>query len=510
MKLNLDIISDHLPKSYPVRRYGSVSRNLSLKRPLLYESGCEFEKDRLYVARADTLPKTPPRKGIAVVCVDLRPPQDWISGNCQILLVSNGPGLFTLFNDINKIYDKFDEWDNNLRNELEADIAFNPQKIIITGIRMLENPIFVCNGSMLIIFHSEILPCENNQFNIKVRDDYIPLSVEESERIKDVCRLERVISVPYMSSYVMNGVKSYCNNLYPFGHFAGCISMTETHRLFRESDYALADYFFAYFQKAYAKYLQNIRPVELPGTIALNNLLNNIPLSTEESKMLSLNAGERWICFKLKEKKTRNFLPADYMYTTLSALMSDSVYSTVYDESIIGLIKLNRTESVPNNDTLNFFQEFLNKMEYIAGLSNEFNDIKQINIYLQMANYAVEKGSQIAQTYGRKHMFYFSDYMLQYMVSQCTGDFAAEYLYSKGLHLLIEHDKNSKTNYVDTLYTYLKHEMSITTTASALFLHRSSLLKRLGKIKKILGMNLEDSEIRLYLRMCLNLIKKES
>lgn len=506
MKLNFDIIIDNLPRSFQAKKYGPKSRNLYLKRPFLYETECNLESDRIYIASIDSLSKSPEQTGIAIVCIGLQPPQEWLSKGCQILLISNVPSIFTVFNEINKIYDKFDEWDNSLRNELEADIGFDPKKIIEIGIMVLKNQIIVINRTMLVVFRSEIICSEDNELDIDVSDDYRPLTVEYSEMIKNICRLERVITVPYMSSLVSKGIKSYCNNLYPFGYFAGCISIVETHRSFRESDYALADHFFAYFQKAFVKYLQNIRSIELPGTIVLNNLLKNIPLSTEESKMLSLDAEECWICFKLREKRMQNYLPADYMYATLSALMSGSVYSTVHDDAIMGIIKLDRLKSVTNaNNTLNFFQEFLQKMEYIAGLSDEFVDINQINIYLKQADYAVVKGTE---TYGDNNLFHFGNYSLQYMLSQCTGELSAEYLYSKGLHILIEYDRKNHTNYIETLDIYLKNEMNATRTAEELFLHRSSLLKRLNRINKLLCADLTNPDIRLYLRMCLYLLRR--
>ena len=509
MKLNLDIIIDNFPNSYQVKRFGTKNVSLSLKRPLLHEAGIEFENDRLYVARADTLPKIPPKKGISVVCVDLRPPQEWASINCQILLISSGQSLFTVFNEINKIYDKFDEWDNSLRNELMADVDFDLKRIIKLGMLVLKNPIAVINGTMLVIFHSEIITREDNEIDFIVSDDCISLSVEETEMVKNVCRLERVITVPYISSCAPDGVRFYCNNLYPFGYFAGCISMTETHGSFKESDLSLANYFFSYFQKAFVKYLWSIRPIELPGTVALNHLLTDLPLSAEEQEILSLDAGECWLCFKLKEKRTQNYMLIDYMYSTLSALMPGSVYSVIYDDAIIGLIKLRQADTGPNNNILNFFQAFLAKMEYIAGLSDEFIDINQIKIYLQQSNYAVEKGAQIClQTCEKNNLFHFGDYVLQYMISQCTGEFSTEHLYSKGLRILIEHDRSSRTNYVKTLDTYLKNEMSISRTASELFLHRSSLLKRLNRIEKLLNADLKDADFRLYLRVCLYLFEK--
>jgi sugar diacid utilization regulator len=103
------------------------------------------------------------------------------------------------------------------------------------------------------------------------------------------------------------------------------------------------------------------------------------------------------------------------------------------------------------------------------------------------------------------HICCFPDFALQYIMTRYTGVFSSEYLYPKGFLSLIEHDKNSSTNYIKTLDVYLKNEMKISDTANELFLHRSSLLSRLGRIGKILDVDIKDPEVRLFLRVCLYL-----
>ncbi len=501
MELNLDIICDHLPKTLKIQRFGPICRNLCLNLPILYENGCEFEEGRLYVTNGDRLPKRPPKKGLAVVCVDQRPPQEWVDNNCQILLISNSPSLFFVFNKINKIYEKFNVWDSKLRDELEAEDDFDIKKLLKTGTMILENPILVANSTMLAIFGTELVSAKDSaDFDVVESSNYKPVP---SEMIKDACRLERVIKEPYISSVATDGKKSYCSNLYQSGYFAGCISVTEANRPFKYSDFPLANHFFAYFQKAFAKYLKQIPPIELPGTAALKDLLNGIPLSTQEQDELVLGEEECWMCFKMKNTQTINYLPIEYMCTTITTLMPGRIYAVINEDEILGLLKLHSKENAATQKTLKLFEEVLDKMGYIAGLSNEFFSINQTGIYMKQADYAVEVGSQ---TDSNSHVFYFGELILQYMLTRFNGEFPVECLFSKGLISLIEHDKHSNTDYIQTLDIYLKNEMSITQTSNELFLHRSSLLSRLDKIRKLLDADLDDPDVRLYIRICLYLL----
>lgn len=509
LKLNLDVIHDNLPISFQTQLSGRINRELSIKPPFLYEVGCEFEKDRLYVAQGDTLPKRPSQRGLSIICVDLRPPQEWISAGCSVLTITSGQSLYTVFNEINRIYEKFEEWDNSLRNELEADVEFDIKNVLRVGMTILQNPMSVINGSMLVILHTEIRVNKNNEIEILVSDESFSHPVEHSVLIKNACKLENAIPTPFISSCTVDGKRSYCNNLYPLGYFSGCISISELNRPFRESDFALADYFFHYFQKSFMKYLQRICNIELPGIVALNKMLKNIPLSIEEQKILLLKNEDYWIFFKLRENIVKNPLPMNYLCTTLSTLRSESIYSVIYDNEIMGLLKVSHLETDSYNNTLDFFQEILYKLEYIAGISDEFQDINKIHNYIRQADFAIEVGQNTCELESDENrLFYFSDFALRYIMCQCNGEFSAEYLYPKGLRKLIEYDASKNTNYVETLDSYLKNEMRATNTADELFLHRSSLLKRLNKISKILNSDLEDPDFRLHLRICLHQFKR--
>jgi hypothetical protein len=67
------------------------------------------------------------------------------------------------------------------------------------------------------------------------------------------------------------------------------------------------------------------------------------------------------------------------------------------------------------------------------------------------------------------------------------------------LRALLEHERGARL--VETLRTYLDHAGSIPRTAAALHLHRTSLYYRLGQIREITGLDLDDGEQRLRLHL---------
>ena len=71
-------------------------------------------------------------------------------------------------------------------------------------------------------------------------------------------------------------------------------------------------------------------------------------------------------------------------------------------------------------------------------------------------------------------------------------------------------DQKQNSEYVLTLKTYLEQNLNATQTANELFIHRSTCLYRLEKIKSILDSNLDDPDEIFYLNLSLRLLEQEA
>lgn len=71
---------------------------------------------------------------------------------------------------------------------------------------------------------------------------------------------------------------------------------------------------FAYFQKAFFKYLRNNEQTLSPGAAALQKLLRGEYLSIEERALFQLSPGESWVVIKLREARGKKAFPRNYMY----------------------------------------------------------------------------------------------------------------------------------------------------------------------------------------------------
>ena len=511
MKLNFDIIAENLSISYQTKRFGSNDSHCLYNRPFIYEKDCAFEKERIYIAPIESFNYLfieneiiYPKETAFVFIGDYKFNELLSSIDTQILFIENDGTFISVFHDIQKIYDKYDVWDNSLRDELENSNDIDIEKMLNIGTEMLENPICVTNQNLQVLFDSYYYLKDGKKVHTAAIGDTRHLSIDDSVKVKEVCKKEQKIKIPYISSIHMEN-RAYCLNLYPLGYFAGCIAAVELNRTFRNSDFFLANHFFVYFQKAFLKHLRQYHPKESTFELALRKALNKEPLNKEEQRKLSPMSGECWICFKLKEEPNQEYMPRQYMASLLNALMPDIVTSVLYNDTIRGIIRTSDNQGNKYEDVIEMFKSLLKQMNYVAGISSPFTDILQINNYINQADYAL---CRVAENNCKDTIFSFQDHILEYMLSQCVKDISLPNLYPHGLQSLIEYDKKKQSDLVNTLYIYLRNEMNVTRTAEAVYLHRSSVLKRLNKIEKQFGIDLSDPDNRLHLQICLKLLKK--
>ena len=108
---------------------------------------------------------------------------------------------------------------------------------------------------------------------------------------------------------------------------------------------------------------------------------------------------------------------------------------------------------------------------------------------------------------GTSSRFYFSSFVLMEMITNSTGGMPVEMFYSNGLKNLFRHDAHSPVSYFDTLKVFLEENMNYTSTAETLYIHRSTLVDRINRIEKELGIDLKDYNERLHLQIIIKALE---
>ena len=142
----------------------------------------------------------------------------------------------------------------------------------------------------------------------------------------------------------------------------------------------------------------------------------------------------------------------------------------------------------------------MDKLGLICGVSGAFSNLYEANQAWFQASSALQNG--LLQD-GGGTVFYFQDYLLPQLLSGALAGRPSWVYYPDGLKKLKAHDENSQVSYLETLRVYLDNNLSVTKTAAALYLHRSTLLDRLAHITQLLGCDLKNPDFCLTLGILL-------
>ena len=500
MLLALSTIADRLPTDFGAQLHGVPEEPEFFGRPVLYEPGMVFEAGTLYIARGNSLPDKAPTCDCAIICVGSTAPWQRKSAGASLLHVTRESNLVAVLNAVQAIYNDCDAWDTRLRNEIEKDLDFDIDAVLVQASAFLGRTLCIVDQNLQVVLSTAISPDENGKPTVTVDDTVMNLSTELTVQVKEVCRLERMIREPYFSA-LRSPESSYCNNLYPLDYFAGCVSVSEHGMPFRDGELPLIDHFFALFQKAYLKYLRTNANNADSGLDALRNVLDHKPLSRHETELLALGADEQWCCFRLRKRRVGQSLPSDYLHATLNGRFPGTVYAVVFKQAVVGLIRVSKSTDLAIDPQLVELGREVERMGYYGGVSNAFSELTDIDQHLLQAEFAAARGRD-----EKRPLYFFHDYALSYLLDACCAEMPVEAVMGQGLKNLRAHDLGRGSEHVRTLELYLQNECNVTRTASDLHIHRSSLLKRLDKIKAMLDDDLDDPNHRLYYRLCLALM----
>jgi purine catabolism regulator len=107
--------------------------------------------------------------------------------------------------------------------------------------------------------------------------------------------------------------------------------------------------------------------------------------------------------------------------------------------------------------------------------------------------------------FGGDKVLLFGDLGLYHLLCRLRGHDEMVDFYKQTLAPLIEYDTSHDTQLVSTLEAYFDHHGNVSKTAESLYLHRNSLLYRLGRIREISGLDLDDADDRFSLQLALKL-----
>ena len=115
---------------------------------------------------------------------------------------------------------------------------------------------------------------------------------------------------------------------------------------------------------------------------------------------------------------------------------------------------------------------------------------------------------------GRKSPYrwihHFDDVAFTYITEQVTKRLPAEMICHEGVLELKRHDEQNGSEYISTLRAWFENGENAVHAAQALYIHRSTFLYRMEKIRELMETELDDPEELLYISLSLRLLVEQS
>lgn len=162
--------------------------------------------------------------------------------------------------------------------------------------------------------------------------------------------------------------------------------------------------------------------------------------------------------------------------------------------------------AIPEEELHNLIEGFIHRAEIrmkdrtlYAGGSSLMKDLGSLHLCYHRAKAALRASHQINQ-----RIVWFDNMGLYRILALVTDDQLLEEMGEGLLMPLILYDRKHGSNYVEILEQYLLNNGSIQAVAKKMFMHRNTVIYKLGNIKKLLGTDFESADDRMrYMIACM-------
>ena len=452
MKLTMQLIADSMEEYHGTLIPGTKGAPGLWYQVMWYNPEAELYDDVIYFGRTeDFLPEI---RGKGLICIGAPAPS--LRKNNEILCFGEVVSLEEVFVRIQSVFHRFHRW--------EYDDA---QGGYILPLDILND--FKVNEDYLVTMHTTgpcVFPAETFGYAILYQ------------------------------------------NLWYNKKYRGRICVNEIKRRIRPGDFYLLDFF----SGIVLEVLKAGEGLVMNHAMSLSRVLFQM-LEGEQEDMQALDRAllqYGWtakddyfcVCF-FSEERDIHTNSVQYFCSRLMDHFPDSC-AFLYEKCVVMLVNSTLSDMNPGsfgNRIAVMLREGLMK----AGISALSSDLQMFPLYYEQAVCAYETGQKINDTFWS---YRFEDYQMDFVLENALEKLPASLLCSPEILRLREYDATHTAELSRTLKIYLEQDRNLARTAEILQIHRSTLLYRIGRIKEMTGLELEEPREKFRLLLSYYLIEQ--
>lgn len=502
MKLNMAIIKDYLQQITILEECIKNPYEFHLIEPRFYQGG-ELQNNYLYLVGADA--------EIDPIFINCQSSVLYLKGIKRICsegeyICLEEQDIYGIFNQLTEIFHRFQTWEIKILTYFTQHCSFHAIGEILFEI--VQNPVSFCTPVLKIemLVTDDVHPLPDNYAMV----ENMYLSTDEHEVVltdpeyRDTLKKRE----PDIFSSTMYGFRKLYYNILHNKEYLGRVVIDEIYQECKKSDLSILVLFSEYIKTAYL----NKCCVELGDSQEFNIMIrkltieNNVYLEKYDFllKLRGWKKSDHYICVCFQSTSGVNYYSRIIDDTIYLHRIFDSNCAFTDDKNIIVLLNLGNGETIAG--LYNRLEYFLQKYQYMAGVSNVFCSFDKVNLYYRQAAEALKIGLHI-QSPGK--LIKYKDYILDYIIMKILEENEREFYFSEQFKLLKEYDDKKKTELVFTLQVCLECNMNASLAQEILHVHRTTYLYRIRRIKEISGIDLANYKNRLFLMLLFELIKSK-
>lgn len=508
MTLSQDIIFQCLSNRFGAMFHNRLTQHSAYGRPIFYDGQTDIA-DRIVLLAPGVMELPSDAAGALLVC--LGPQKKVVTDRCAQISLRAAADPMAVFNTLQALFDSYEAWDSILLNSgAGRDSCY--KELVQTAGQTVASPIYLIDREYQYVAYSREPDPADPLCPESDEDTLLPESVRtvlSSAACKSKLAAQKAVSCSLrFGTYILRG-------LYYDGGFIGLLlapqdggSSAQQRCLCAMLD-RLAEYTLRLYERHQSFTLKGISFTHLRDL--LERCLNGDQITWLEWKDAFAEVG--WpkaglsllIQFRMEPRYDHTIYPRQNI-PKVESVWEQSI-GFVHGSKLLLLVKCPRAETQAGSRLFQSLSVFLRENLMVAGVSREFENIYGIGGAFEQTDLACELGRRFAPTVWCHR---FDDYALQFLLSQCLGKYTGDpsLICSKKLLTLRQIDATRGTDYCKTLREYLDNGFNATRAAEKLFVHRSTFLERMERIRKLTDIDFSSPDEVLYLQLSLRLLER--
>lgn len=504
MKLSPAFLARKLKLAFPVLAAEDLPLLGTLALPVLYQPGSLLPADRVFLCTEEQLSShsAPSAESSAffLLCTETLP--DELPASVSIAVKGS---LSAVFSFLQELFWTYDSWQNRL---MQARLdGKSIQHLLNLSLPVFSHPLMVVGMDFSIIAAASEDPSFFSEKVFGSQDETRPLllALTESSEYASVRDLEGWFRFPEH----VTGLGSLCVNITQHGQSAYRLLLLDTGKDLSDTEGFLLEFLAEMIQHAFMhNVMQKTSPAQSLHTVllrALDDRTADYIAVSQALDTLGWYSRHTYCCLylQLSDIDQKN-LTANSVCAYLENILT-GCSAFPHGGGIVAFFNLTLSD-FSMADLMERMVHFVEDSSLNAGFSRCMNGHMNLRRQYIQAKIALQFGTR---KYPDKRMHPFNDISFDYILDQATKKLPGYMLCHERLLFLQEHDDSSGSEYMRTLRCYLDNHCNVVQTARELFIHRSTLLYRLEKIKEILASDLSSPDEILYLMLSFRFIDLE-